>query len=234
MSGEMGCEQVREMAPDLAIGILDGQERDAALRHTETCSGCRRMVSEYLSVVDELLLLAPEQDPPLGFAGRTVARLRPAARHRRRWVAGLAIAASFVIATGLGSGAVLWSTSSDRQLAESYRAVLAQGQGSFFVAARLVGPDGSIGNVFGYEGQPSWLFATLDVPADAADRFGVRLVTRDGRQVSLGFAVLGGSHDTWGAEIPGDLTNVAQLRFEAPSGYTVVAYLDAQNPWGSG
>jgi hypothetical protein len=220
------------MAPDLAIGIADGQERDAALRHAETCSGCRRTVSEYSSVVDELLLLAPEHEPPLGFAIRTVARLRPT--RQRRWVVGLAIAASFVLAAGLSAGAVLWATSSDRQLAESYRAVLAQGKGSFFVAAPLTGPDGSIGTVFGYEGRPSWLFATVHVPVNDAGRFAVRLITRDGQHLTLDSAVLGGSHDTWGAAIPGDLTDVTQLRFEAPGGTTVVAYLNAESPWGPG
>jgi hypothetical protein len=233
MSGEMGCEQVREMAPDLAIGIADGQERDAALRHAETCSGCRRTVSEFSSVVDELLLLAPEHEPPLGFAGRTVARLRPA-RHRPRWVGGLAIAASLVLAAGLGAGAVLGATSSDRQLAESYRAVLAQGEGSFFVAAPLGGPVGTVGTVFGYQGQPSWLFATVDVPGNDVERFDVELITRDGGHLDLGSAILGGSRDTWGAAIPGELTDVTQLRFEAPSGLTVLAYLDAVDPWGSG
>ncbi len=229
----MSCEQVREIAPDLAIGIADGQERDAALRHAVSCSECRRLVSDYSLVVDEVLLLAPAHEPPVGFATRTVARLRPA-RRRRRWVAGLAIAASFVLAVGLGSGAVLLATSSDRHLADGYRAVLAQGQGSFFVAAPLRGPDGTVGTVFGYEGRPSWLFATVDLPVSDAERFSVQLVTRDGQQLTLGSAVLGGEHDTWGAAIPGDLTEVTQLRFEAHDGVHVVANLHADGPWGSG
>jgi hypothetical protein len=233
MSGEMGCEQVREMAPDLAIGIADGQERDAALRHAETCSGCRRTVSEFSSVIDELLLLAPEHEPPLGFAARTVARLRPA-RPRRRWVGGLAIAASFVLAAGIGAGAVLRATSSDRQLAESYRAVLAQGEGSFFVAAPLGGTGGTVGTVFGYQGAPSWLFATIQLPGRDAERFEVWLMTRDGRHRRLGSTILGGTLDTWGAAIPGELTEVTQLRFDAPDGSTLVAYLHADGPWAPG
>ncbi|MGH3299379.1 MAG: hypothetical protein ACRDP7_47080 [Trebonia sp.] len=79
MNGEMSCEQVRELAPELTIGIADGQQRDAALRHAATCPDCRRLISELSSVVDDLLLLAPSHEPPLGFAARTVAGISPPA-----------------------------------------------------------------------------------------------------------------------------------------------------------
>ena len=79
MNGEMGCEQVRELAAELAIGIADGQDRDAALRHAATCPDCRRLVSEFSSVMDDLLLLAPSHEPPPGFAARTAARISPPA-----------------------------------------------------------------------------------------------------------------------------------------------------------
>src|SRR5215469_2052425 len=73
MNAEMGCEQVRELAPELAIGIADGQQRDAALRHAATCPGCRRLIAELSTVVDDLLLLAPSHEPPPRFAARPVA-----------------------------------------------------------------------------------------------------------------------------------------------------------------
>jgi hypothetical protein len=249
MNGEMGCEQVRELAPELAIGIADGQERDAALRHAATCPDCRRLISELSSVLDNLLLLAPSHEPPPGFAARTVARIsppkarrrrpaRPAARHvpaGRRWLPRLAVAASVVAALAVGAGAVYQGTSADRQLAGSYRAVLAQGHGSFFAAAPLRGPAGTVGTVFGYQGRPSWLFATVHLPHSGAQRFDVELVTRDGRHLPAGPAVLGGTHDTWGAQIPMDLTKVTQLRFVAAGGQTaIVAYLNARGPWGRG
>ncbi len=82
MNSEMGCEQARELAPELAIGIADGQERDAALRHAAACPDCRQLISELSSVVDDLLLLAPTHEPPPGFASRTVARLSPSQRRR--------------------------------------------------------------------------------------------------------------------------------------------------------
>jgi hypothetical protein len=250
MNAEMSCEQVRELAPELAIGIADGQDRDAALRHAATCPDCRQLVSELSSVVDDLLLLAPSHEPPPGFAARTVARIsppaarrrrwatRPAARHTpavRRWLPRLAVAASVVAALAVGAGAVYQGTSADRQLAGSYRAVLAQGHGSFFAAAPLDGPTGTAGTVFGYQGSPSWLFATVHLPRPGTQRFDVQLITRDGRHLSLGSAVLGGTWSTWGAQIPMDLTQVAQLRFVTAGGQTtMVAHLNARTPWGPG
>ena len=79
MNGEMSCEQVRELAPELTIGIADGQQRDAALRHAATCPDCRQLVAELSLVVDDLLLLAPSHEPPTGFAARTVASISPPA-----------------------------------------------------------------------------------------------------------------------------------------------------------
>jgi hypothetical protein len=250
MNGDMSCEQVRELASELAIGIADGRERDAAMRHAETCPGCRQLVSELSVVVDDLLLLAPSHEPPPGFAARTVARIsppparrrrratRPAARHvpaGRRWLPRLAATASVVGALAVGAGAVYQATSSDRQLAGSYRAVLAQGHGSFFAAAPLRGPASTVGTVFGYQGSPSWLFATVHLPHCAAQRFDVQLITRDGRHLPAGWAVLGGTHDTWGAQIPTDLTQVTQLRFITAGGQTMmVADLNARSPWGPG
>ena len=249
MNAEMGCDQVRELAADLAIGITDGQQRDAALRHAATCPGCRRLVAELSSVVDDLLLLAPSHEPPPGFAARTVARISPpaarrrratppAARHirkGRRWVHRLVVAASVVAALAVGAGAVYQGTATDRRLADSYRAVLAQGHGSFFASAPLRGPTGTAGTVFGYQGRPSWLFATVHLPNASAQRFTVQLITRDGRHLPAGTAVLGGTHGTWGAQIPIDLTNLAQLRFVAADGQTtIVANLNARTPWGPG
>src|SRR5712675_787820 len=112
MNDDVGCEQVRALAADLAIGIADGQDRDAALRHAAACAECRLLVSELSSVVDDLLLLAPSHEPPAGFASRTLARMLPSSPQPRRsarralrrtagrrpWVARLAVAASVAAA----------------------------------------------------------------------------------------------------------------------------------------
>jgi len=247
MNAEMDCDQVRELAADLALGIADGQQRDEILRHAATCPGCRRLVSELSSVVDDLLLLAPSHEPPSGFATRTLARISPPAGRRatrpgarrfpagRRWLPRLAVAASIIAALGVGAGTVYQATSADRRLADSYRSVLTQGQGSFFTAAPVRGPTGRAGTLFGYQGQPSWLWVTVHLPDAGAQRFNVQVITRDGRHLPAGTALLGGPRGTWAALISVNLTNVAQVRFVAAGGQTtMVAYLNARSPWGSG
>ena len=150
-------------------------------------------------------------------------------------MARVAVAAAIAAALALGAGAVYQGTSGDRHLADSYRAVLAQGHGSFFAAAPLRSPAGALGSVFGYQGQPSWLFATLSQPAAQPERYDVQLITRDGRHLSLGQTVLGGTHRTWGAQIPVQLTQVSQLRFEPADGQsTLIANLNPSNPWSPG
>jgi hypothetical protein len=239
MNDDVSCEQVRALAADLAVGIADGQERDAALRHAATCAECRLLVSELSSVVDDLLLLAPSHEPPAGFASRTLARMTASSPRRtagrRPWMVRVAVAAAVAAALALGAGVVYQGTSGDRRLADSYRAVLAQGNGSFFAAAPLRSPGGTLGSVFGYQGQPSWLFATLSQPPAQPEHYDVQLVISDGRHLSLGGTVLGGTHRTWGAQIPVELSQVRQLRFEAASGhFTMTAYLNPRNPWSSG
>src|SRR3954453_6928487 len=80
----MGCEQTREIAAELALGIADGEDRARALRHLTECADCRRAVEELSSVTDELLTLAPARQPPAGFESRVLAQLAPARPRPRR------------------------------------------------------------------------------------------------------------------------------------------------------
>jgi hypothetical protein len=238
MTAEMGCEQVRDLAAELALGIAEGEERDAALRHLSGCAGCRRLVSELSSVGDELLQLAPAQEPPAGFESRVLAafaepprrRRRQPLAHRWRWIA--TAAAAVVLAATLGAGSVLLATVGDRRLAAGYQAVLSQGRGAYFLAAPLQGTRGRVGTVFGYQGQPSWVMVTLQASVQEEGRFRVQVVTRDGRYLPLGDAVLGGAKGTWGGQLPVDLSALHELRFVGSDGQpTLTATFDSANPW---
>jgi hypothetical protein len=237
MTAEMRCDEVRKLAPELALDIAGGKERGAGLLPLTVCNECRQLVSELSSVGDELLMLSPVHEPPLGFESRVVAAVsKPTGRrtrrpliHRTRWVA---VAAAVVIAVALGGGAVFLGTAEDRQLAEGYRAALSEGRGSFFAAASLTGSHRRAGAVFGYEGRPSWVLVTLQPPVQEERSFDVQVVTGDGRYLRLGKAVLGGENQVWGRQLPVDLSAVDELRFVGPDGNaSLTATFDASSPW---
>jgi anti-sigma factor RsiW len=69
------CTELAAMADDVALGLLTGEERAAALAHLEGCPGCRSDVASLAAVVDELVLLAPSVEPPVGFEDAVLARL---------------------------------------------------------------------------------------------------------------------------------------------------------------
>ena len=149
----MRCEEIRDLTAELALGIADGEERAEALRHLSTCAECRREVEQLSQVADELLLLAPVQEPPAGFESRVVDAMGLERRPRRRlarwltprWLAprlGPALAAAAVTAAVL-----IGVYQDDRQTADRYRAVLDQANGQYFLAERLADGTGAQGGV---------------------------------------------------------------------------------------
>jgi len=210
----MRCEQIRDLAAEIALGIADGEERAEALRHLSTCGECRRVVEELSQVADELLILAPIEEPRAGFESRVVERLglrRPPRRRRLtlRWMAsrlGPALAAAAVTAVAL-----IGVYHDDHQTAERYRESLAQAGGQYFQAEPLVDETGARGGVaFGYQGSPSWVLLSVNTAhRDAVTRG--ELVTKDGRTIALSSLELDRS-GSWGGSIPVRLYAVDSIR----------------------
>jgi Putative zinc-finger len=200
MSEWRRCAEVQALIPELAMGVAPGDERAMALNHLTTCAECRQALEETSATVDELLLLAPQHEPPPGFDARVIGALsedRP-----RRWNVskGLLAAAAIVLAASLGAGITRWMGSEDRALASQYRDTLNAANGDYFRAARLEGAQGGIkGHVFAYEGSPSWVFITVEDAASGVHR--VRYVTDDGRTHWLGVCTVRHGHGSWGTAI---------------------------------
>jgi hypothetical protein len=108
----MTCAELQDVAEELALDLLDGVERAAALAHLETCASCRHDVGALTDVAEEVLLLVPDAHPSPGFAARVVTQIQrlrapatvaTATRHagrRRPWgrrFAGLAAAAAIAV-----------------------------------------------------------------------------------------------------------------------------------------
>jgi hypothetical protein len=208
------CAEMRELLPELALGIADGEQRALALEHVGSCAACRRNLEELSSVADELVALAPRREPPAGFEDRVLGRLKfgdaPRRRTRRRFRR-LTFAAAVVLAAAAVTALVMHASySSDRQLASQYRAALQGAHGKYFQSARLRTPDGrQAGIVFGYQGSPSWLFYVLS-GRYADGLYKEQIVTRSGRVVTLPpFKLVAAS---WGIATPIPLRDVAQVR----------------------
>jgi anti-sigma factor RsiW len=204
------CEELREQAPELALGIVEGEERGRALEHLADCPDCRRRVEELSEVADELLLLAPHKEVPVGFESRVLSRVLPSPpprRRRRRLALVLAPAAAALASVGITLGIV----SGDLRDASHYHQTLQEANGKEFEAYSLSGGGGALaGTVFSYQGLPNWLVITVD-PAHRADVTSAQLVMEDGSQIPLNWFHLDASGSSGGG-IPVDPHNVSVLR----------------------
>ena len=90
------CAQLRDVAPELALGVLGGAERAEAIMHVNGCARCQALVNELTEAADALPLLAPEIEPPFGFEQRVLSSGRARRRRSvRRTIAAVAVAAAF-------------------------------------------------------------------------------------------------------------------------------------------
>jgi putative zinc finger protein len=214
----MTCEETRRLAPELALGIADGADRAQALEHLAGCPGCRRAVAELSEVTDELLLRAPEREPPVGFESRVLARVEPAPAPApapaRRWRPrrALLVLATATATAALATVVVLGATGDDRRLAGQYREALAAAHGTSFEAARLYAPgEVPVGVVYAYRGSPSWVFVYL-YPSHRATRYATELAMTSGRQVPVSTLRIDPATGSGGQSIGVDLSNVASVR----------------------
>ena len=218
------CREVRHLIPELAMGVASGEVRARCLAHLAGCADCRRELEDVADTVDALLLLAPEHEPPTGFDARVLAALdqRPS-RHRIR--TGLLVAAAVVLVASLATGLTWWRGADDRNVAEQYRGVLSIADGSYLRAADLRFDGADSGNVFAYEGQPSWLFVTVeDAPPGT---YHVRLISTDGRARWIGTCTVRDGTGAWGTTVEIPIRSVDRVEMFGERLPTIVA--DFQN-----
>jgi hypothetical protein len=226
----MRCDEVRELAPELSLGIVDGEERAEAPRHLSGCADCRRAVEEMTEFAYDLLMVAPVQEPSAGFESRVVSAMglaeEPSRRRRHRWLSPrwLTLRIGPVVATAAVTAAALVGVYHDDHVtADRYRAALDEAHGRSFQAERLTDEAGRrAGVAFGYEGSPSWLLVTVD-PGHRDSVTRAELTTGDGRTIALQSLRLD-SQGSWGGAIPVKLYDVASVRLLGPrSGDTLRA-----------
>ena len=203
------CEEFRELAPELALGIVEGEERGRALEHLADCPDCRRRVEELSEVADGLLLAVPHREPPVGFESKVLSEVLPAPpkrRRRRRLALVLTPAAAALASVAVTLGIV----SGDLRDASHYHQTLQEANGKEFEAYSLYDGGAVAGTVFSYQGRPNWLVVTVD-PAHRADLTSAQLVMDDGSQIPLSWFQLDASGSSGGG-IPVDPHSVSVLR----------------------
>jgi Putative zinc-finger len=225
MSDEPRCEEVRQLLAELALGIATGEERARALDHIAGCPRCRRCLAEVAEVADELLLLAPTAEPPIGFESGVLERLEAETRRRRRrrsqrprWRRALAPVAAALAAAAAALAGVYVATDDDRDAASAYRRALQQAHGSYFGALPLREPGGRrAGLVFGYAGSPSWLFVLVQRNRGSG-RWDIELQTKNGERIRLGSFEVDRGSGSLGRTIPVPLRDVARVMVLERSG----------------
>ena len=205
------CERLRELAPELALGIADGEDRAWALEHLAGCAACRGHLERLSAVADDLTLLAPAAEPPAGFEERVAGRLAPPPRPTRS--RRLALPAFAAAAAAAAAAFAVWvALGDDRDLADAYRATLAVADGEYIDAAALDAPGGEpIGYVYGYQGRASWVIAVIHSGVPDG-RYRVELVTRDGEHLRLRTLTVADERGSVGAVTPVPFDDLAEVR----------------------
>jgi hypothetical protein len=133
--------------------------------------------------------------------------LRPQTLRRRirRWIPAASVA---ILAAAAATAATLvFSYQSDRQLASYYRATLANAHGQYFQTAALQTPGGRrAGELFLYQGSPSWIF--VSVSRKYLMSYRCELITRHGTTIEMA----GTWQDSWGTTLSIPAKDVAAVR----------------------
>jgi hypothetical protein len=223
---EMSCEEFAEVAAELALGVLMGRERAAALEHLDRCDTCRKSVRQLTMTGEELLGLLPAIEPPPGFETRVLDRLgipapipAPAPRGwarvgrrgktgpTRRMLAAAAVVLA-VLASALGGWGMHTAMSSPSQIPLSSGALLSASHQA-------------VGEIFLYNGSPRWVYMSVYLES-AKGTVTCQLVGRDGRVTSVGTFRLTGDYGAWGIPDPVDNGPLTGARLVSANG-TVLA-----------
>lgn len=203
----LDCAQVRELAPELALGVLSGSERAEVLLHASQCTRCQALIAELGEAADALPSLAPEIEPPSGFEARVLGTLLGSRRKStRRW--GVALALTAAAAAVISIVAVQWVDAGSGQATPSAPIAAVR-------SVAMVGDHGMrVGRVYASAGKPTAIVVTVDYWV-ATGTYRVELQPAGGAVQRLGTIRIDDGRGSWGG--------AAHL---ATSGSTRVALVD--------
>jgi anti-sigma-K factor RskA len=200
------CDDYAENLPELALGILTGRDRAAALAHVDGCAHCAEELEQLSHAADAVLSVAPELEPTVGFEVRLFNRMgvadvpapRAASRHAPlRWLSSsprwaLAAAASIVaLVVGLSVGWSIGSPSGPSRQRPTDPAV---------ASATLTEHGSLVGRVVTYGGSTPWMIVTL-ADSSAHGNISCEVVTDDGMTHKIGTFAATYGYAAWDAPL---------------------------------
>jgi hypothetical protein len=222
------CAEISPALPELALGVLTGRDRAAALVHVDSCSRCTDELEQLARAADAVVRVAPELEPPVGFEVRLFSRMgvtedvappapTPIRRLRLRVPAWAVAAAAAVVALGIGLGV-------GHSLSSSGHPSVAVGKptsGATVTTAALRENGRSVGRVSTSSGATPWMFMTLD-DASVQGKVTCQVVTADGVTHTVGTFTVKRGYGAWGAPLPVAPRDVQRAEVLSSTG-TVIA-----------
>jgi len=215
------CTDVRELAPEMALGLLDGAVRGEVLVHIAHCPTCRAEVRELADVVDGLTALGPVVEPPPALAERVLASIRsesapppaivPGRRHR--WKTAHLVAAA-VVAALVGVGATLAVVATTRHSPPPAAVAL---NARTLQVVPMIGGDHHLGDAYVSRGVDPWVLVNV---AYGLEGQSYRLVgvDGDGQVVDIGpMRSMTGGRWAWAGRVNG-AASLVELRIVDASG----------------
>jgi hypothetical protein len=212
MMEEQRHNEYADNLAELALGILTGRERAATLAHVDSCPRCAEELEQLSRAADDVVSVAPEMEPSVGFevrlfnrmglvevttgpevrrSGRRTASTRWIARSPRWVLAGAA--AVIALALGLSIG---WSVGTSHGGGTRP----AGPAGAEVAAANLTSNGSKVGSVDTYGGAKPWMFVTLaDSLTDG--KVTCEVVTDDGVIHKVGSFTAKDGYGAWGAPL---------------------------------
>jgi hypothetical protein len=228
-----------ETLAEMALGVLDPEERTTVLSHLASCPACREELLALSAVADRLAAQAPPAEPPAGFEDRVLARIEipaqgrplamlgasrtPRARAALRtyrplgsrrsvsWkhLAAAAAAAAVLLGAGVAIGSAATGTSS----------TVAGATTGGWSASLLVGPSGPVGRVFYDSDSQAWM--SMGISAGYVGTLRCELVSPTGKVIVLGTFQVTSQGGYWATNIPASARGANTVRLVDTSGKMV-------------
>jgi len=203
------CADVRENAPELALDVMSGPDRAAALEHVSECADCRSVVAEFTEAVDVVPFLAAEAEPPLGFHDRVVREMTAPPRRSRRWWPAVLAAAAVMVAVVVAAAA-LFATSPGGSTRATAAGHIPPVAGNARSAVMVGDGNEAVGRLFVTAREPALMMVSVDYPVPSGS-YTVQQRGDHGATHRLGEMQVADGHGTWGGVTADDHHGSIQL-----------------------